>query len=68
MRTIQLQIEDNLYDDILKSGINIQDEIKSTLYKLVYKKEHKIANDIKMALQDIQENRSKPISELFGGV
>ncbi len=68
MQTIQLQLEDSLYDDIVKNGINIQDEIKATLYKLVYKKEHQIASDINIAIKEVQDNKSRPISELFSGL
>lgn len=39
MRTIHFQIEDNLYDEIVKKGINIQDELKLALNKILSKKE-----------------------------
>ena len=35
MKTIQLNVEDNVYQDILKSGIDIQSELKDMI-----KKEH----------------------------
>ena len=44
MKTIQLNVEDNVYQDILKSGIDIQSELKDMIKKAIYKKEHKIAN------------------------
>jgi len=39
MHTIHLQIEDNLYNEIVKKGINVQDELKLALNKILYKKE-----------------------------
>jgi len=38
MHTIKLQVEDSLYNEIVKSGINIQDELKLALTKLIPKK------------------------------
>lgn len=38
MRTIELKIDDTLYSDILKSGIDVQCELKGLLRNLVYKK------------------------------
>ena len=68
MHTIQLQVEDNIYDDIIKSGINIQEELKVALHKLIYKKEHNIANDINQSLQDIKDGISRPLSELLSEI
>ena len=65
MQTIQLQIDDNVYNDIIKSGVNIQDELKSALHKIIYKTEHKIANDINKSLQEIKDGKSRPLSELL---
>ena len=65
MQTIQLQIDDSVYNDIIKSGVNIQDELKAALHKIIYKTEHKIANDINESLQDIKDKKSRPISELL---
>jgi hypothetical protein len=39
MQTIQFQVEDSLYNEIVKRGINIQDELKLALSKILYKKE-----------------------------
>ena len=39
MQTIQFQVEDSLYNEIVKRGINIQDELKLALNKILYKKE-----------------------------
>ncbi len=65
MHTIQLQIEDSIYDDIVKKGIDIQDVMKDTLKKVLYSKEYKIANDINQSIKDVKAGNSKPISELF---
>jgi len=68
MHTIKLQVDDTLYSEIVKNGINIQEELKNTLHKLIYKKEHKIANDINQSLQDIKNAKSRPVSELLSEV
>ncbi|MDK9693772.1 MAG: hypothetical protein OEL19_05965 [Sulfurimonas sp.] len=39
MQTIQFQVEDSLYNEIVKRGINIQDELKLALSKILHKKE-----------------------------
>jgi len=38
MHTIKLQVDDTIYNDIVKSGINIQEELKLALNKLISKK------------------------------
>lgn len=38
MHTIKLQVEDSLYNEIIKSGINIQEELKLALNRLIPKK------------------------------
>ncbi len=65
MHTIKLQVDDTIYNDIIKSGVNIQEELKNALHKLIYKTEHKIASDINQSMQDIKQGKSKPISELL---
>ncbi|MEA2091713.1 MAG: hypothetical protein U9O83_05030 [Campylobacterota bacterium] len=65
MHTIQFQVEDNIYDDIVKSGINIQDELRLALHKLIYKKEYKIANDIKKGIDEVHQAKTRPIEQLF---
>ncbi|RLA78806.1 MAG: hypothetical protein DRG78_14255 [Epsilonproteobacteria bacterium] len=65
MHTIQLELDDTLYDDIVKKGIDIQALVKDTLKKALYSKEHKIASDINQSIQDVKAGNSKPISELF---
>ena len=42
MKTIQLNVEDNVYQDILKSGIDIQSELKDMIKKAIYKKNIKL--------------------------
>ncbi len=65
MHTIQLELDDTLYDDIVKKGINIQEVMKDTLKKTLYSKEYKIADDISKSMQDIKSENTKPVSELL---
>jgi hypothetical protein len=65
MHTIKLQVDDTIYNEILKSGVNIQEELKLALHKLVYKKEYQIASEINESIQDIKQGNSRPISELL---
>lgn len=65
MQTIQFQVEDSLYNEIIKKGINIQDEFKKTLHKMLYKKEHKIADDINQALDEVKQGKTNSIQKLF---
>jgi hypothetical protein len=65
MHTIQLEIEDNIYNDMIKRGINLQDELKGIVKKAIYKKEHKIANDIKQGLEDVNKGKTRPIQDLL---
>jgi len=39
MHTIKLQIDDTIYNEIVNSGINIQEELKLALTKLISKKD-----------------------------
>ena len=50
MHTIHLELDDTLYDGIVKKGIDIQAVMKDSLKKVLYSKEHKIANDINQGL------------------
>ncbi len=61
MQTIQFQVEDSLYNEIVKKGINIQDEFKIALNKILYKKEYQIANDIKKGLDEVELHKSGKI-------
>ena len=65
MHTVKLELDDTLYNDIVKKGIDIQAVMKDTLKKALYAKEYKIANDINQSIQDVKADNSKPISELF---
>lgn len=65
MQTIKVELEDSIYQDMLKSGINVQDELNKLLKKTIYHKEHKIANDIIIGIEDIKEGKTKPIQALF---
>lgn len=65
MQTIQLELDDTLYDDIVKKGINIQEVMKETLKKALYSKEYAMAKDIHKSLQDVNNGTTKPVSELL---
>ncbi len=65
MQTIKVELEDSIYQDMLKSGINVQDELNKLLKKTIYHKEHKIANDIIIGIEDIKEGKTRPIQALF---
>ena len=54
-----IQIEDNMYQEILKSGINVQSEFNKLLQKTIYHKEHKIANDIIIGLEEVKQDLLK---------
>ncbi len=40
MQTIHFQVEDSLYNEIVKKGINVQDELKLALNKILSRKEN----------------------------
>ncbi|BFU77752.1 hypothetical protein ALC152_09670 [Arcobacter sp. 15-2] len=65
MQIVKLEVEDSIYNDMLKSGINIQEEVNKVLKKTIYHKEHKIANDIVIGLEEIKQGKSRPIKDLF---
>jgi spore coat protein CotF len=54
MQTVKVEVEDSVYQDMLKRGVNIQDEIKKMMNKAIYRKEHKIANDILEGLKEVE--------------
>jgi len=54
MQTIQLNVDDKFYNDIVKSGIDLQYELKTMIKKAIYKKEHKIADEIKQGLSEVE--------------
>jgi len=68
MQTINLQIEDTIYESIKKNGIDIKKELTMFIDKLVYSKEHKIADDINNSLEDVKNGKTKPLSELLNEV
>ena len=68
MHTIKLELDDTIYDDIVKKGIDIQEELKKALHKILYAKEYKIASDLNQSLQDIKDGKSRPLSELLSEV
>jgi hypothetical protein len=65
MQTIKVELEDSVYQDMLKSGIDIQGELKKMLNKAIYHKEHKIANNIIIGLKEVKAGKTRPIKELF---
>ena len=65
MQTIEVQLEDNVYQDMLKSDIDIQGELKNMMDKAIYHKEHKIADEIIKGLNEVKNGKTKPIEDLF---
>ena len=55
MQTIQLNVDDKFYNDIIKSGIDLQHELKKMIQKAIYINEHKIADEIKQGLSEIEQ-------------
>ena len=62
MQTVKLEVEDSIYNDMLKSGINIQEELNKVLKKTIYHKEHKIANDIIVGLEEVEQYKKGTIN------
>ena len=54
MHTVQVQLEDNIYNDMIARGINLQEELKTIFNKAIYKKENKIANGIMDGLKEVE--------------
>jgi len=65
MRTVQVQLEDNIYQDMLKNGIDIQGELKKMMKKAIYHKEYKIADDVVQGIKEAKAGKSRPIEDLF---
>ncbi len=65
MQTIHFQVEDNLYNEMIKKGINIQDELKLALNKILYKKECQIADEINQSMNEVKQGKTQPIQKLF---
>ena len=68
MQTIQLKLEDNLYNDIVKSGMDIQNELKLFLKNTLYKQEENIAIDISKSLNDIKKGNTKDLEILLNEI
>jgi len=62
MQTIKVELEDSMYQDMLKSGINVQAELNKLLKKTIYHKEHKIANDIIVGLEEVEQYKKGTIN------
>ena len=65
MQTIHFQVEDSLYNEMIKKGINIQDELKLAFNKILYKKEYKIADEINQSINEVNQGKTQPIQKLF---
>lgn len=64
MQTIQFQVEDSLYNEIVKRGINIQDELRLALNKILYKKESYLSSQ---NFQDDKAYFQNALDEIEGG-
>ncbi len=63
MQTIEFEIEDERYEDMIKRGINIKEEFYKMMDKIFYKQEYIIANSI---ITGIEEGKSyTPNSQEF---
>jgi hypothetical protein len=65
MQTIHFQVEDNLYNEMIKKGINMQDELKLAFNKILYKKEYQIADEINQSINEVKQGKIQPIQKLF---
>jgi hypothetical protein len=65
MQTIHFQVEDSLYNEMIKKGINIQDELKLAFNKILYKKEYQIADEINQSINEVNQGKTQPIQKLF---
>ncbi len=65
MQTMTIEIEDTLYDDIKRKGIDIKKEIERNIKKIVYAKEYKMAEEIKGALRDLEAGKARPLNEFL---
>ena len=70
MQTIKIdvKIEDTLYNDIKKKGIDIKKEIEKNIRRIVYAKEYKIAEEIKDALGDLKKGKTIPLDEVLNDI
>jgi hypothetical protein len=62
MQTIKVELEDSVYQDMLKSGIDIQGEFKKMLNKAIYHKEYKIANEISQGFKEVEQYKQGNIT------
>ena len=65
MHTIQIQLDDVIYDNISKLNIDIKQEFNKFLETLLYSKEKKIAEEINLSLKEIKEGKVKSLNELL---
>jgi len=65
VHTIELQLEDSFYDDMLKRGVNLEEELKKIIKRTIYKKEYQIAQEIHKGFEDIKTHKIRPLKELL---
>ncbi len=65
---INVNIEDTIYNDIKRKGIDIKKEIERNIKKIVYAKEYKMAEEIKGALKDIKAGKTIPLDEVLNDI
>ena len=58
MHTIQIEIEEPLYKEIIKKGIDIKKELEENIRKIVYAKE------TKASLQNLKEEKLGKLKKL----
>jgi len=68
VHTIELQLEDSFYNDMMKRGVNLEEELKRIIKRTVYKREYQIAQDIQEGIKDIKANKTRPIEKLFNEI
>jgi len=56
MKTIELKVEDTFYQDIIQSGIDIQEEFLKMIDRIIHKKEYDIADNIIKGLKEIEHS------------
>ncbi|MEA1955881.1 MAG: hypothetical protein U9N02_05250 [Campylobacterota bacterium] len=68
MHTVQVQLDDSIYDDMVKRGVDIQKEFKGMIKKVIYKKEYQIASDITKGLDDVKQSKTRPLEDLLNEI
>jgi len=68
MKTIKIDLEDNIYNEILKKGIDIQMELKKYIDKILYYKEYQMAKELQNSINDVKNNKTKDLNELLNEI